>query len=153
MASQVLRTYPTSRRRRQQGYGFGPFLLPVRWFTLYWGSFSALLLLVSSGIWVRGKDTSLKQRFLRIDLPLAPRIGAGLALLSFIGSGVFIYYNTNVLHRYQSSKDAIRNQANYEKWFRADWYKKPQPKVVDVDIDVDVVLGVASDLISQRGGR
>ena len=119
--------------------GFGPFLLPVRWFTLYWGSFSALLLLVSSGIWVRGKDTTLKQRFLRIDLPLAPRIGAGLALLAFIGSGVVIFYNTNVLHRYQSSKDAVRNQANYEKWFRADWHKKPQPKVVDVDIDVTLM--------------
>ncbi|MNG97705.1 hypothetical protein D3C76_693040 [compost metagenome] len=27
MASQVLRAYPTSQRRRQQGYGFWPFLL------------------------------------------------------------------------------------------------------------------------------
>ena len=44
-----------------------------------------------------------------------------------------------MLHRYQSSKDAIRNQANYEKWFRADWHKKPQPKVVDVDIDVTLM--------------
>jgi hypothetical protein len=44
MPSQVLRTYPTSQRREQQGYGFWPFLLrPVlaHWAPLRSPSFCA----------------------------------------------------------------------------------------------------------------
>ncbi|HEY4997788.1 MAG TPA: ABC transporter permease, partial [Usitatibacter sp.] len=42
--------------------GYGDFLGPIRWFQLYWGAASILLLVVARLFWVRGSDTGWVER-------------------------------------------------------------------------------------------
>ncbi len=100
--------------------GYGHFLPRVRAFQAYWGAASLLLLVVALLFWSRGTASSWRERLAaakeRLD---GATLGvAGAALLAFVALGGFIFYNTNVLNRYETPTDRQALQAEYEKRYK-----------------------------------
>lgn len=116
--------------------GFGPFVAPVFWLTLYWLLFSTLLVLAAVKLWVRGKDDKLGLRWKVGQLPgVARALGAACAA-GFVAAGGWIFVNTNLKHTYRPAKVETRLQAEYEKNYKATLGKLPQPRITAVEMDV-----------------
>ena len=119
--------------------GFGHFLKAALWFDFYWAGFAVMLLVLAALFWVRGTGQSWHERLreARTRLHAPAKIALALGLLAFIGSGAWIYYNTNVLNHFQSSTDKTIQQADYEKKY-AKYKDLPQPRITAVKTDVDI---------------
>lgn len=119
--------------------GYGHFVRPMAWFNAYWFAFATLLVVVGYLFWVRGTETSWRQRFANARLQVsAPALTFGaVAFLLMAGSGGFIYYNTNVLNTYRNSKQGEQEQADYEKMYRR-LKDTPQPRIQSVKVNVDI---------------
>ncbi|WP_226644017.1 ABC transporter permease/M1 family aminopeptidase [Microbulbifer variabilis] len=119
--------------------GYGHFEQGRAWFAFYWACFSLILAILSYGLWQRGTLAPLLSRIkaLRFQLGLPSRMAATTALLLFIGSGTFIFYNTNILNNYETSKDREQLAVDYEKKYKA-LEDKPEPHITDVNVDVDI---------------
>ena len=119
--------------------GYGSFLKAVLWFDFYWACCATILLCLASLFWVRGTDQTWRQRVrearLRLHAPM--KIAIGVALLAFIGSGAWIFYNTNVLNHYKNSEAEKIEHADYEKLY-AKYRNVPQPRVAAIKADVDI---------------
>lgn len=119
--------------------GYGHFLTPYVWFKTYWSAFALLLLIGAIVISVRGTKVSflkrLKQGRSRFTRPLQ-KVSI-LLILVFIGSGSFIYYNTNILNNYSFASTENTYRAKYEKELKKFEYL-PQPKIIDVNLNVDL---------------
>jgi ABC-2 type transport system permease protein len=119
--------------------GFGHFLKAALWFDFYWASCAIVLLVLAALFWVRGTGDAWRDRLREARMRLrVPAVSALiLALLAFVGSGAWIYYNTNVLNHYQSSADKLQQHADYEKRY-AKYKDLPQPRITAVKADVDI---------------
>ena len=119
--------------------GYGHFLPRLRAFQAYWGAASLLLLVAAFLFWTRGTASSWRERL----VAARERVGAGslglaaAASLTFVGFGAFIFYNTNILNRYETTHDRQARQATYEKRYKAS-AAEPQPKITAVSLDVDL---------------
>lgn len=119
--------------------GYGHFIAPYIIFKLYWAAFAVLLALISNLMWIRGTETLLKWRLkvARLQLTKSTAFVAGVSLIVFLTSGGFIFYNTNVLNNYKTSKEIEKGQVTYEQT-----YKKydgiPQPRIVASNLKVDI---------------
>ena len=119
--------------------GYGHFIAGLLWFRLYWGAFVALLGVVACLFWVRGCDTSLRARAKLATDRLTPgvlRLGLGIMVV-FLCLGGWIYYNTNVLNRYEASWDQADRAAGYEKSYGS-LRTQPQPKVTGLRLQLDL---------------
>ncbi len=109
------------------------------WFRLYWSAFALTLLVLAYGLWRRGTEVRLRPRLARLPARMAG--GAGLmligALIVAVGTGSFIFYNTNVLNKYESRLDREKRTADYEKTLLR-YETLPQPKITDVILNVDL---------------
>lgn len=119
--------------------GYGHFIGPFLVFKVYWGAFTLLLALLSNMLWVRGTETMLKWRFKLMRLQLTKSTGfvIFMALLVFMGSGGFIFYNTNILNQYQTSKEQELQQVAIEKAYKK-YEGIPQPRIVESNLQVDI---------------
>ena len=116
--------------------GFGPFTLPVFWFTLYWLLASALLVVLAIKLWVRGKDDHLATRWQVGQLPAVAKTTAVTCAAGFVAVGGWVFVNTNLRHTYRSENAQTKLQVEYERKYKARYEKMPQPRVTDVEIDV-----------------
>lgn len=119
--------------------GFGHFLGPKLWFQGYWGLFLMVLLLLSAAFWVRGVSGGARERFRlagsRLRGPLgAATVAAGLA---FVGTGAFLFWNTNVLNRFLSPDDILDLQAKYEREY-GKYRGLPQPRIIATEVEIDL---------------
>ena len=119
--------------------GFGHFLGAKLWFEAYWGLFLLVLLLLSAALWVRGVSGGARERLrlarARMRGPLG--LATAFALLAFVGTGAYLYWNTNVRNQFLSPDDTLDLQARYEREYKQ--YKSlPQPKIVATQVDVDL---------------
>ncbi len=120
--------------------GYGQFVYPFLVYKAYWGALVLFMAGLTYLLWPRGAEQSLKVRW-KNALPLmglpekAWLVGT---LAAFIALGVFVYYNTNILVKYRSSKQAQKDRADFEKS-----YKKydgiPQPKITDIKLTFDLL--------------
>jgi hypothetical protein len=119
--------------------GFGPYLWPWGWFNLYWSLAAALLALVSALFWQRGGETRFRRRLAEARRRLTrPTLAAGLVgLLAFVATGVFIFYNTNILNEYVARSERQRRAADYERLYKAR-EKDPLPRIVDTRVRIDL---------------
>ena len=119
--------------------GYGHFVPAVRWFQLYWGAVSVLLLVLARLFWVRGVDSGARARIAvarsRISAPVIAT--TALATVAAVATGGWIYYNTNVLNPYRTEFQQEALRADYEKRFKA-LGARAQPKVVASKLDVDI---------------
>jgi ABC-2 type transport system permease protein len=119
--------------------GYGHFLTGWSWFALYWALFCVALLIVAQAFWQRGIAAGGIARFGSALRNLRGRSGAALALsLAAWGAvGGWIFYNTNVLNRYQAADVALDARADYEKLYRKT-LGLPQPSLTSVRADVAI---------------
>ena len=132
--------------------GYGHFIGPWLWTRAYWGAFALLLLCVATAMWPRGTSLAWKDRLkvARQRLRSTPlRATLAVALLAFIGTGGWIYYNTNMLNEYVPGDLAKQRQADYEKAYRK-YRDLPQPRITDIRADVDIFPETRSVTISGR---
>ena len=119
--------------------GQGRFWIGAWWFRLYWTAFAVVLLVLANALWRRGTETRLMPRLRRLPHRLAGPAGAvmAVALVVFVGAGVWIFINTNVHNHYRSAQDEDRWLAALEKTLLR-YESTPQPRIIDVRLDVDI---------------
>ena len=119
--------------------GQGRYWIGTYWFQLYWSAFALILLVLSYGLWRRGTETLLAPRLRALPRRLHGTAGVilAIAVAIFVGSGVFIYYNTNILNPYRTQLGDERWSADYEKKF-LHYATLPEPKVASVKLDVQI---------------
>jgi ABC-type transport system involved in multi-copper enzyme maturation permease subunit len=118
--------------------GFGDFVVPFNAYALLWAAVAALFLVAASLVWRRapGARTRSPLRLLR-DASRASRFAlvasAGLALLTC----GWIYWNTNLLNRYETASGLLDWKAGYEKtWKRIE--PLAQPSITRIEARVDL---------------
>ncbi|HEX8152044.1 MAG TPA: hypothetical protein VF698_02910, partial [Thermoanaerobaculia bacterium] len=119
--------------------GYGHFVRPAFWFSLYWLLFIAALIVVGHLLWVRGTESAFstrlkiaRQRFGKATLATLLLFVAG-----FIATGCYIFNNTNRLNTYRTTKDNELRAATFEKKYKK-YESVPQPRITDVKADVDI---------------
>ena len=119
--------------------GYGHFVRPMIWFTLYWSCFAVLLVLAVHLFWVRGTESAARTRLILAR----QRFGRGaaavalLALIALAGCGGYIFYNTNILNHYATDEERDTLSAEFEKLYRK-YNRLPQPRIMAVQSDVDI---------------
>ena len=118
---------------------YGPWLEPWGWFKSYWVAWAILLAVLTNLFWVRGQETRMVWRArlarFRFRRPaLAATLVAGALV---VGLGGFIFYNTNVLNEYTTTREAQETLAEYEKLYKR-FENAPQPRVVGVRVWTDI---------------
>lgn len=98
----------------------GPYVASVAWFRAYWLLWTAILGLVAILFWVRGRDSGWRNRLRSATQALTGTnrvtlIGLATALILV---GGFIYYNTNVLNTYTTTKVREKEQVAYEQKYK-----------------------------------
>ncbi len=119
--------------------GYGPFLQPLIWFRLYWGTAAVLLAILTNLLWVRGTESSwrVRRKLVRERLSSASLTGATACIVLMLGVGGFIYYNTHILNPYRTTFQVDEERAQYEKKYKQYW-SLPQPRITDVSSEYDI---------------
>lgn len=119
--------------------GMGRFWVGMAWFQVYWGAFALVLVMISYALWRRGATIELRPRFRQISQRLRgwALVPLSLGLVTWMGSGVFIYYNTNRLNHYVTAPQREKELAQAEKDLLA-FERLPQPRVTAVTLDVQL---------------
>lgn len=119
--------------------GYGHLLQPYLWGKLYWILFGVLLLIFSALIMMRGTETSLWKRFKDVKYQLTKTVvyTTSILLILFISVGGYIFYNTNILNDYWSSRKQNDFRIGYEKTLKPIEYII-QPKIIDVQLEVEL---------------
>ena len=120
--------------------GFGHFGTALFWFRLYWLAFGGVLTYIGFLFWRRGTDSGRKSRVQIAKGRLNKATLSTIVLLAIVwlGSGLYINYNTKTLNNYRNEKAGTIATADYEKQL-SKYDKIPQPKVVDVKVQADLV--------------
>lgn len=136
--SNMVRFGATPRHIYSDFYGYAPYVTGKSWFNFYWGLFAAILGVFSIIFWTRGKDTDWKNRFRlgKLEWRNYRTAGLGLIVLWVLTAG-FVYYNTQVLNKYDNSKVVEKQQVQYEKSFKR-YAAMAQPRVFDIKLDVAI---------------
>jgi ABC-type transport system involved in multi-copper enzyme maturation permease subunit len=119
--------------------GYGLFLAPFGWYSLYWGFAALVLVGLSTLFWRRGTDNALRVRWAeaRIRFRGPVRVVMALGTIGFVAAGSWIFYNTNILNAYVPSTEAADAQASYERLYRQ-YQDLDLPRIVAVRADVDI---------------
>jgi hypothetical protein len=121
--------------------GMARFWIARTWFEVYWSAFATMLGALAVLLWRRGTTTRLASRLALAVSGLRGAPGGVLAVAAavWIGSGAFIYYNTNVLNDYSGHTVLGRERllAHYEKALLP-YESVPQPTIVAVKLDVQL---------------
>lgn len=119
--------------------GMARFWVGAAWFQVYWSGFATVLAVLAYALWRRGTTTALRPRL--AALPRRLRGGAllagGAGLAVWAGAGAFIFYNTNILNKYQTAPDHDQWLANAEKELLP-FEKLQMPHITAVTLDVQL---------------
>ncbi len=119
--------------------GFGPFVPNMVWAAVYWTGIAGLLGVVAHLFWVRGSEPSWLVRRSVAKLRWAGTVRP-VAVASFavaLAAGGTIFYNTNILNDYRSSKATRKLSADFERTYKP-LQKLPQPWLVDAVVRADL---------------
>ena len=119
--------------------GFGHFAEALFWFRTYWLACGGVLLVIGYLFWKRGTDSGANARWQVAKERMNGKTISALTILLviFIGSGVFINYNTKTLNNYKTVKQTKLATAEYEKLL-SKYDRIAQPKVIDVKLNADL---------------
>jgi len=119
--------------------GYGHFLKPYLWFKAYWISFSLLLFMIAVLFSVRGTEAGFRRRWRQSRALLTSpvkRISIA-AIIVFIFSGGYIFYNTNILNTYASQTTQHEYRAEYERLLKP-FTSLSQPRIAAVYLNLDL---------------
>ncbi|MDT9000026.1 M1 family aminopeptidase [Paucibacter sp. APW11] len=119
--------------------GMGHFWIGRAWHQVYWLAFAAMLLVATHLMWRRGAETRLSPRLARLGgrLKGTPGVLLGLFTLAWVGSGSWIFYNSNVLNKYETEPESEQLQADAERELLG-FEKLPLPSITHVTLKVDL---------------
>ncbi|HET7229767.1 MAG TPA: hypothetical protein VFJ16_07190 [Longimicrobium sp.] len=119
--------------------GFSPFMGPWLWFKLYWAAWALLLALAARLLWPRGTENGAGARLRLARGRFTRRVmaAASLAVALIVSLGGFIFYNTNVLNRYESADDGVERSAAYERRFGR-YAEVPQPLLTGTALRLEI---------------
>ena len=119
--------------------GYGHFVKPVFFFSLYWSFFAVLLLSGVHLLWPRGSESGMRLRIRLAADRLTGTVKAvtALAALAFLSTGAYIFYNTNILNEYVPGDLQEERQARFEKDYKQ-YEGIPQPRITAVYTEVDL---------------
>ncbi|MEQ1907627.1 MAG: M1 family aminopeptidase [Vicinamibacterales bacterium] len=119
--------------------GFGHFRLPTMSLIVYWSLFCLLLMVAGSLLFPRGTRVEVRERLRDARVRFTPRTAraCGVVAALFAASGVWIYWNTNVLNAYETSESRLGLQAAYERAYGS-WKNRPTPAFTDIMLNVDL---------------
>ncbi|MDP9192825.1 MAG: ABC transporter permease subunit, partial [Acidobacteriota bacterium] len=119
--------------------GYGPFLAPFGWYSLYWGFAALVLIGFSILFWRRGTDDAWRTRWAEARTRLRGPVRALIALgaIGLAAAGSWIFYNSNVLNEYVPSTDAAERRARYERLYRQ-YQNADLPRIIAVRTGVDI---------------
>ena len=149
IASQVMSSYGFEHNLWQIGgtpstpysdiNGYGHFLSAAHWYNVYWFGFAMILAAFSYALWPRGAGQTFKARLSLVNYQLGHAgkavIVAGAAL--FVGSGSYIYYNTQVINQFITQDDREDLSEQYEREF-VQFRDAPLPTPLDVKLDAEI---------------
>jgi ABC-type transport system involved in multi-copper enzyme maturation permease subunit len=109
------------------------------WFKFYWVCFAVMLAVVANLFWVRGITDGFKSRWQTAKTRFAgpTRSIFFIALALFLGSGTYIFYNTNILNHYTKSYDEEKLLVEYEKKYKK-YDHLPQPRIIAMNVNADL---------------
>ncbi len=118
---------------------YGHFVSPFSWFKIYWFAFSAMLFCIAVVLSVRGSEEVMKMRWKagkhRLTKPMVT-FACSVAIV-FLLSGFCIYYNTNVVNKFQKITELEEKQVRYEKEYKKYEFIE-QPKIIEANLTVDI---------------
>jgi ABC-2 type transport system permease protein len=118
---------------------YGHFIIPFAWNRIYWLAFASVLFAVAILFVNRGVEENVRWNRVwwksRVTRPLV--IFSLLAISVFVTSGLFIYYNTTVLNRFENEREQQEKHSNYEKTL-GKFQSLPQPKIVEANLNVEL---------------
>lgn len=119
--------------------GLQPFAAAVAWFRLYWAAWALVLCGVALLFWVRGSEGGLRARMRLARRRLNPRaaLGAAAAGALVLGTGGFVFYNTNVRNPYRTAAQMEELQVRYERLYKR-FEHAPQPEVAAVRLHAEI---------------
>ncbi|WP_281613688.1 M1 family aminopeptidase [Flammeovirga sp. SubArs3] len=119
--------------------GFGPNVLSVLWFNLYWFLLGLALLLIASLMWQRGTASTFKERVLNIKKNMDSSYMGAISLVFVIWLAVAgnIYYNTQILNDYKTSDVTEDLQVKYEKKYKQ-YDGINQPVITDINYNISI---------------
>ena len=119
--------------------GAGSFWKGAAIFQFYWLCFAIILAAVAHMLWPRGTDLSVRSRLKRLPhmatLPVLAIIG--IFAVAMAATGAYAYWNIKVLNRYQTSDEAEKWAADYERKYLK-YEKLLQPAIKHVELDVQL---------------
>lgn len=119
--------------------GVGSFWIGAAIVRFYWLCFAVVLAVLAHMLWPRGTDLAVRARVRRLPrMASAPALVlAGIAGALMAASGAYSYYNMKVLNRYQTSDEAEKFSADYERKYLK-YEKLPRPAVTKVKLDIQL---------------
>jgi ABC-2 type transport system permease protein len=117
--------------------GMARFWVGQTWFQVYWGAFALVLAVLAYALWRRGTTVALRSRIRRARLRGGALAVLAAALAVWLGSGAYIYYNTNVLNHYATAPERDAKLAQLEREFLR-YENVPQPRITAVTLDVQL---------------
>ncbi|RQO77087.1 hypothetical protein DBR40_10510 [Pedobacter sp. KBW01] len=118
--------------------GFGYYATAFNWYMLYWAAFVTIIALLTIGMWQNKCEIKAKNRLKSVGLVLKQHKWIAIfALLTWISGGAYIYYESNVVSRYQNAKTWLNWQLAYEQQYKA-LANMPQPVIKSVKTIVDL---------------
>jgi len=120
-------------------FHYAPYMKSWWWFTGYWLAFSVLLGIATALLWPRGRETQLGKRWsvARQQFGGTWRAVTVVALLVFVATGAWAYYNTRMLNPVVTPKQREKRQAEYEKTYKK-FANIPQPRIQSVRYNIDI---------------
>lgn len=118
--------------------GFGYYAKAFNWYLLYWSGFAIILAVLTVGMWQNSTQLTFLDRLKSIPKSIYKAkylVLVGLAIC--VGSGAFIYQQSNVIGRYANQETRLHRQINYEKKFKA-MAELPQPTIKSIKTEVDL---------------
>ncbi|MBQ0930247.1 ABC transporter permease/M1 family aminopeptidase [Ideonella alba] len=119
--------------------GMSRFWIGMLWYQLYWSACALLLAVGAYAFWQRGAGSTLRQRWPQARARLRGPAGwlGAAAALAWVGLGGWIFWNTNLLNRYQPVPEQERILAEAERAMLP-LEKLPQPRITAVTLDVQL---------------
>lgn len=109
------------------------------WLRAYWLGLAGILLMFMFVFWERGTARPWQMRYTQLRQFRAMGFATGTLffLTLFLGSGAWIYFNTNILNIYRTEKDVEELGLAYEQRFRQ-YEDLPMPRITEVEMNVDI---------------
>ena len=119
--------------------GFGHFAAPALALTGYWAAFCVLLVIIGLLFYPRRQTFSVRERLAEARARSSAGVvyGSVLAGLAFVGSGAWIFYNTNILNEYLTPDERLQRQVDYETVYGR-YENLPTPSFDSIRMEVDI---------------